>query len=121
MDNRTVLDLVVTAVLLGLLACFIDPMAHFMPATLEHVLLVGLLVIGLIFGGLIMHESPADERETQHVMYAGRIGYLAGVAVLIAGVVTQALNGIVDIWLAAALAAMVVGKVLVLIYLRQRG
>jgi len=79
-------------------------------------LILGLVVLFIIFASFILKEKSADEREQLHKFMAGRLAYLLGAAVLVLGVVIQALSHNIDPWLVYALSGMILGKVLGLLY-----
>ena len=64
----------------------------------------------------VLREQAVDEREQAHRALAGRLAFLAGSSILILGIVVQGIGGIVDQWLAFALAAMIVTKIGVRMY-----
>jgi len=105
-------EITISVVFLLLIVLFFDPFMLWMPASGVYMLIAGLLVVFAIFTGFLWKESARDERELIHRMYAGRFGYLAGVSVLVAGIVVEAFGSHIDPWLIAALAAMVVGKLI---------
>lgn len=109
--KETVLSLLVvlSAVLL------INPFMFWMPTAFDMMIVVfALLFLALI--GVTWKESAGDEREDAHKFMAGRMAYLAGSGVIVLGIVVEALRHAVDPWLVAALAVMVLAKVVALVY-----
>lgn len=75
------------------------------------ILISGLLLASFgVFAGLFWQEKAADEREAVLVDKAGRLGYLAGLSVLVVALVFQSFNHTVDAWLAIAIAVMILTK-----------
>ena len=83
-----------------------------MPDTLTYATAGALLVLAGLFAGLAFRGAPEDEREELHLFFASKMGYFAGILVLLVGVSYRLFDGRVDPWLAGALAAMVVGKII---------
>ncbi len=102
------------AVLLFLLT---DPFMLWMPPMAAMLCLLGAAALLAVWAGFVAREGAADEREALHRMNAGRAGYLAGFAVLTAGLLAQGFfEHHVDPWLAGALAVMVIAKVAARLY-----
>ena len=80
---------------------------------LINVLLVAVVVV---FATFVWREQARDEREQLHRQMASRVAYVAGVAVLVTGVVVEGLSHKVDQWLMITLCAMVLAKIGGLIY-----
>ena len=80
---------------------------------LINVLLVAVVVV---FATFVWREQARDEREQFHRQMASRVAYLAGVSVLVIGVVVEGLEHRVDQWLIITLCAMVLAKIGGLIY-----
>jgi hypothetical protein len=110
MDRSTTTEIIAGVVLVGLLVLFVNPYMFWMPSVLTYCVL-GLVLVGFgVFGGMVWHERPRDEREELHAMRASRFAYLAGLGVLVAGAVYQAATAMMDKWLFAAIAVMVLVK-----------
>ncbi len=84
-------------------------------------MLIGFFVcIFGVFTLFIWRESPADERELAFSLDASKHAYLAGAGVISIGIVVQAINHDLDIWLPFALLIMVITKTLSLYITRKR-
>lgn len=118
MRNSLIPELIISTVLLVLLILFLDPFMIWMPGKMVMFLLFILVVVFSIFSVFVWREKARDEREMAHNMFAGRIAFLAGSAVLVGGIVYQCLNHEVDAWLVLAMGAMILGKITGLIYSR---
>ncbi len=90
-----------------------NPADVFMPSMFQMLALALLVVFVGLFTGLVVHESVSDEREQFHRDRAGRVGYSAGLVVILLGIVIQSLKHLpVDGWLLGALVTMVIFKVI---------
>lgn len=99
---------------------FVHNISH-PPHGVELSFIVGLSVVFILFVTAIFKEQLGDERERQHARSAGRISYLIGVGLLVIGIIYQALTGQIDTWLIVTLVAMLLSKIISIIYLRARG
>lgn len=93
-----------------LLIIVLDPMdicTSYMNLTFLATLLILLFIALSIF---IIREKPSDEREETHLLFAGRAAYLAGMAVMLVGVIVQSFNHMIDVWLICALLVMLLVK-----------
>ncbi len=120
MKNNTP-QFILAGVLVVLLFLLSDPVMLWMPPEAVSIVLLALAVLMTLWAGFVMKETRGDEREVYHRMNAGRIAYLAGLAVLMIALVVQGLGGAVDIWIAITLAVMVLSKLGARLYLEHRG
>ncbi|MEK7595360.1 MAG: hypothetical protein AAB443_02070 [Patescibacteria group bacterium] len=95
---------------------FLNPGNLSMPDSVVSMLIVGFILSFLTFAAYLFREKSSDERESIHILTAGRISYLVGVGTLILGITIQALQHNIDIWLVMALCAMIFSKLLSRIY-----
>lgn len=109
-------DYIISIIFILLLILFLDPFMILMPSSLMYMALVVLLVVFIFFVGLLWRERKGDERTEIHRMFAGRIGYLGGVTVLLLGIIFQAFQGDIDAWVVCALGVMIIGKLGALIW-----
>ncbi len=107
----------VSAVALLLL---VDPWGMLMPPAVVMALGVAVAVLVIGFAMFWWREQPRDERESLYALRAGRVSYLAGGAVLLAGVVYQAFMHHIDPWLPLALGAMILTKLVVSAWWQQK-
>ena len=103
-------------VILGIAILFLNPGRLSMPDSMQSMLILGLIVAFLTFAAYVFREKSSDERESMHILTAGRISYLVGVGTLILGIIMQALDHKIDPWIVIALCAMVFSKLLSRIY-----
>ncbi len=87
-----------------------------MPMNVDMLLVLGLITLFIIFAGMVWKESAKDDRDNLHRLYAGRISYLVGLAVLVVGIVRQSLMYEIDPWLVIAVVSMVAAKTIARIY-----
>ena len=107
-------NIIVALSALILLIALLNPFDLWMPGTLRYVTAFLLVVVVGIFAGLVLHESPRDEREEILRDQSGRAGYLAGIAFLTIGIVVAVLEGgRPDMWLITVLGVMVAARVFV--------
>lgn len=96
--------------ILGIAILFLNPGHLSMPQSMQSMLIVGIIISFLIFSAFLLKERGADERDTVHILTAGRISYLVGVGILIIGIILQALSHQIDPWLVVAICSMVFSK-----------
>ena len=107
-------------ILLILLVCVINPGHFWMPNMLGMVLVALLLIVFSLFAIFVWKEKAADEREHLHKLLAGRAAFLIGAAVLTIGVLFQSVSHALDPWLAIALGAMVLTKLISIVWIRKK-
>jgi hypothetical protein len=114
--SKKYLQILVALVLTFFLLVLADFVPFWMPMMGEMVALAIVVVMLLVWVGFVMQEQAQDERELLLKMRAGRIAYLSGLVVMIAGLVFQSLNNHIDPWLAVSLAVMVLSKLCARLY-----
>lgn len=87
---------------------------------LDMLLAVLAIILFAGFAIFIWREKDGDERENLHRALAGRWAFLAGSGVLVLGIVVEELNHGLDYWLVWALLAMVLAKIVGIIYKRHK-
>jgi hypothetical protein len=108
---------IIAIVILVIAAVFLDnPGCKSMPAVLHDTLIGVFITAFLIFIAFVLREKPKDEREMFHVLKSGRAAYLAGLIVLMTGIVFQTINHQTDPWLVAGTGIMVLTKITTGIY-----
>ena len=101
----------VAFVLLLSLFALTDPFMYWMPDMAAMVVLVVAAALSAVWAGFVAREHGGDERDVHNRMFAGRVAYLSGIAVLTAALVVQGLQHALDPWIPAALGVMVVAKI----------
>ncbi len=104
------IEVIIGIVLLGILGIFLNPTHLLMPDSVNMLLILGLIIGFLGFIGLVWREHASDEREVMHIGKAGRLSFFSGAAVLVIGIVIQAMQHEIDPWLLYALSVMVLAK-----------
>ena len=107
---------ILSIVILLIVVFLVNPTHILMPESMNTLAVLGLVVAFLIFVSLIWKEKPKDEREELHIQIAGRVSFITGTAIIVFGIVTQALAHSVDPWLFFALSGMVLAKLLARLY-----
>jgi uncharacterized membrane protein YgdD (TMEM256/DUF423 family) len=92
-----------------------------MPDSVNMMLILGLILGFLGFIGLVWREQASDEREVVHIGKAGRWSFFSGAAVLVVGIVVQAMQHNIDPWLLYALSIMVLAKLISRTFHKLRG
>jgi uncharacterized membrane protein len=113
-------ELLVSLGLLVLLYIIFNPFGMFMPGYLIMGFLTAVIVFYIVFATFLWKENNGDEREEYHRLFADRIAYLAGSAILLIGIVVSELAHALDLWLIYALAIMVIAKIVGLIYSKRK-
>ena len=114
-------EIVLSALFVLLLGMCVDPLHILMPSPVQTVSLVLLILAATSYAGLVFRERPKDEREAAHLARSSRGGYLVGIVGLAAVVIYQAISGRTpDKSVVAILAAMVIAKLLLLLWNRRR-
>lgn len=116
MKNNFIKESVVAAVLVGLLVLLINPMHLWMPDMAHTTVVVCLLIAFGLYSVFVLREKAADERDVLHRMFAARAAFFVGTTILTLGIFIGAQNDSVDVWLVAALVAMILAKILTRIY-----
>jgi len=120
MKNSLLQEIVVSAVLIVLLIAFLNPLSFWMPTGLLMMMVLGLIIVFAVFVSFIWRENARDEREGVHRMFAGRLGFIVGAGVLVVGIIVRSLEQKLDFWLVITLSAMVLAKIIGLIYSQRK-
>lgn len=102
----------IAAILIISLIAVTNPGMILMPTVMEMVALVVIAVLVAGYAGLILAEKPDDEREDAHRAFAARAGFIVGIGVLTAALLWQGFHHAIDAWVATALGAMILAKVI---------
>lgn len=106
------IEITIGLLVLAILGIFLNPTNLLMPDSLTLMLILGLILGFLGFTGLIWREQASDEREATHIEKAGRYSFFSGAAILVVGIVVQAMKHAIDPWLLYALSVMVLTKLI---------
>lgn len=113
-------EIFVGAILVVLLAALINPGDFLMPTMTQMSLIVAATVAFAIFAVLLWRERGGDERDSLHRLVADRAAFQIGAAVLMIAIVSEGFNGMIDAWLPITLGAIVLGKIVGLIYSKKK-
>jgi signal transduction histidine kinase len=113
---NTTFHIVLAIVLVMLLFLLTDPFMYWMPESAAMFSLLASATLVAVFAGFVARENGDDERDVAHRALAGRMGYLAGLAILTIALLAEGLAHTLDIWVPLALAGMVVAKIAARIY-----
>src|SRR3989338_4412829 len=92
-------ELLVALSVVGLSILLLDSYNWWMSNQLLMLTNVLLVAVCVTFAAFVWREQARDEREQLHRAAASRVAYLAGVAVLVIGVVVEGLDHQVAQWL----------------------
>lgn len=108
--NNNLTSLLVGILTVVLLVLLLDPFMVWMPTVTQMFVLILLTASLCVWSALIISERARDERELGNALYASRVGYVSGIAVLTIALVVQGLAHSIDMWITLALGVMVVSK-----------
>lgn len=107
MQSRFTTEAVLAIALIVLLIFVANPFGQWMPDPVLMLVCVFLAIAVALFAGLVWRERALDEREEQHRAIAGRYAYIAGLLILVVGIIVQSARHQLDSWLVLALGVMV--------------
>lgn len=118
--QKKVLDSVVMLFMLLLLGALLNPFDWFMFSKAEMIVLAVFACLFAVFIAAFWNEQPVDERESLHMMFAGRVAFLVGTSVTAVGIVVQTIQHTLTWWLPIILVSMVVSKYAARVYAQHR-
>lgn len=118
--KKTAIDLIMMLLMLGFGVALMNPFDWFMFSQIEMIVLAIFAGLFAIFIALFWNEKPTDERDSLHMMFAGRIAFLVGTSVATVGIVIQSIQHDLDPWLPVVLLSMVVSKYAARVYAQYR-
>lgn len=99
------------ALILGaLLVVLLNPFNILMPEQFEMLCLGLIVLFFIVFVWYLLEERVLDEREELHRFIAGRFAYIAGMSVLVLGIIVQAWMDHLNFWLPLAFGGMLLAK-----------
>jgi hypothetical protein len=104
-----------------LLLLFLDPFNIMMKLVLSMGVIVSLITLYVVKFLIIWREKPQDERDLEHRFKSSWLSYSTVSVLLFTGVIVEAFQGSVNIWLIIALLGMFLSKLLSLLYLEIYG
>lgn len=118
--NSFIPEITVVILLVVLLALLINPFSWWMPDMMLMTMIAALAALFAFVISFVWRERPRDERETAHVMLAGRYAFMSGTLLLVIGIVVQSWQHQLDAWLPITLGVMVMAKVVGIVHGRLR-
>jgi len=113
-NNR--LSIATAGVLVVLLVLLTDPFMLWMPPAAAMVVLLSAAALAVVWAGFVLGERATDERELANTMFAGRVAYFSGIAVLTLSLVLQGFAHTIDFWIPLTLGTMVLAKLAARLY-----
>ncbi len=114
--KNNIKEISVSVVLIVLLVLILNPF-NFLMLSMTHMIVIALLVASFgIFASFILNEGTGDERDSAHRMFADRVAFLSGSAIIILAIIIQGLADAIDVWLVVAIVVMVVAKIVARFY-----
>lgn len=120
MKNSLKTEIVISLVLVILAILLLNPCNFWMPDMLLIFILALTFVAFALLAIFVVREKVQDERELVHRMHSGRVAFLAGSSLLTIGILYQAFEHDVDVWLVVVLVVMVLSKLFTRIYCDKR-
>ena len=119
MKKTIFLESFLLVLLSGLLLWLLNPFNLMMKLMLSSGVVALLIVLYLIKFFVIWREKPQDERDIQHRFHSSWASYSIVSLLLICGIVVEAIQGEVDVWLVIAFTGMLISKLISLVYLEM--
>lgn len=113
-------EILVSLVFVVLIVLKLDPFDLLMPTKAQMSVLALLVAAGGLYAGLLFRQRARDEREALHLHRASSTAYVAGVLILVVAIAWQSFSGAADPWLFYVLGAMVVVRIGILAWSRNR-
>jgi hypothetical protein len=110
--KNNLIEISTASVLIILSVLFLNPWHFWMPDMMVVGMLIFALVVFGIFAGYVLRERVVDERDAMHETLAGRNAFLAGVTMVLVGILWQGLQHAVDPWLVVVLVTMLLAKII---------
>lgn len=111
MKSERITEVFIAATLIAASFLLINPFEIWMPSMFTMFVLAVVVAAFGAFAAFMLREKARDERDEVHRMHAGRTAFLAGSALLVAGITVQTFSHSLDAWLVVALVGMVLAKV----------
>jgi hypothetical protein len=110
---KKVLDFALLLGLAVLAFLSVAPDSLFMTSFVQMCVLAAVLVALVAFIAVVWRENPADEREAENITSASRWAYMAGLVVLMVGVIYKTVNHTAGSLESVTILVMIATKVLV--------
>lgn len=109
-----------TILLLIILVLVINPGHIWMPDMITMSLSVCLLVAFALFATFVFRARAHDEREHMHKLMVGHTAFLIGAGMLSISILYQSFHHEFDPWLSATLGAMILTKLIGIIWVGKK-
>jgi len=113
-------DLVSIILLIGSFFLLINPFGLIMTDQFQMLILALTSIIVITILIFLWKENPKDEREEAYLIVSSRISFFSVAIILLVALVVQALQHMIDLWIALSLITLVMSKILALAYLKSR-
>jgi len=113
-------DLVSIILLIGSFFLLINPFGLIMTDQFQMLMLALTSIIVITILIFLWKENPKDEREEAYLIVSSRISFFSVAIILLVALVVQALQHMIDLWIALSLITLVMSKILALAYLKSR-
>jgi heme/copper-type cytochrome/quinol oxidase subunit 2 len=113
-------EIVLAIIILSLLGIVMNFQSLLMPMSMAATFSIALVLAFFLFIVFIFREKPKDEREHFHKLMAGRMAFITGALILIAGIIYQTFMHNIDPWLIYTLSGMILTKLLIVTYQRYK-
>ncbi|MFT7557626.1 MAG: hypothetical protein ACI83D_000291 [Planctomycetota bacterium] len=114
--HNTKKTFLVAGVFIVLLLLLLNPFGWWMSSTLITIIVIGVLIVFSLYSGLFFREKINDERELAHSGLAARVSYMVTHWALVFGIIIQAIQRDLDIFLISILILSIVAKLCARIY-----
>ncbi len=105
-------EAIISLLIIAITGVFLVPTPLAMPKNTLMLLIIALITLFLAFASIVWKEGGGDERDNLHRREAGRVSFIVGSALLVAGIVTEATRHDIDPWLIYALSGMILSKII---------
>ncbi len=109
-------EIAISAVLIGILAFFLEPLNLMMPDIMHPVMVPVLAIVFVILAASLWKENRGDERVEYHKFISSRFAYFAAVATLVVAIIFQTLRSELDPWLVVTVCILLLAKIAGIIY-----
>lgn len=116
MKNNLIGETIISLGLIVLLIFFMNPLDLLMPQRMHQLMVPLLVILFILFAAVLWKENLGDEREQLHKFIASRFAYVAGIAILILGIIFESIHTFIDPWLIIAICIMLLAKICGLVY-----
>lgn len=114
MNKQILTELITTAITTVLVFALFNPFNFWMPMATHLLMVATLLVSFLGLSFMLLTQLHEDEREKKLRLFSYQTGYIAGMAILVMGIIYQSFSHQVDGWMVFSLVVMIATKLFAL-------